>query len=230
MTMWQEARAVRDTRLQAGAKLAKGKIVDARDATALLEAVIRPGDRVCLEGDNQKQADLLASALAAVDPGKVHDLHMVQSGIVLAEHLDVFETRHRQAARLSPISGPQSARIATHAVRRQDRARRGPHLSRTVRPLFYRSDAACRADRRGQRRSRRQSLYRPQHRGHADRRRGDRLQGRHRHRPGQRGRRQGAARRHPGRSRALRRRGGQAVLRRAAVHARSRRRSPRPRS
>ena len=74
MTMWQEARAVRDARLQAGAKLAKGKIVDARDATALLEAVIRPGDRVCLEGDNQKQADLLARALAAVDVGKVHDL------------------------------------------------------------------------------------------------------------------------------------------------------------
>jgi len=27
---------------------------------ALLEAVIRSGDRVCLEGDNQKQADFLA--------------------------------------------------------------------------------------------------------------------------------------------------------------------------
>ena len=111
MTMWQEARAVRDTRLQAGAKLAKGKIVDARDATALLEAVIRPGDRVCLEGDNQKQADLLARALAAVDVGKVHDLHMVQSGVVLAEHLDVFESG--VAKRLDyAFSGPQSTRIA----------------------------------------------------------------------------------------------------------------------
>ena len=58
----------------------------------LLEAVLRPGDRVCLEGDNQKQADCLARGLAACDPGKVHDLHMVQSGIVLPEHLDVFET------------------------------------------------------------------------------------------------------------------------------------------
>ena len=59
----------------------------ARDAIALLEAVIRPGDRVCLEGDNQKQADLSAGALATVDGRHVHDLHMVQSGIVpTAEH------------------------------------------------------------------------------------------------------------------------------------------------
>ena len=34
-------------------------------ATALLEAVIRPGDRVCVEGDNQKQADFLGSASPA---------------------------------------------------------------------------------------------------------------------------------------------------------------------
>jgi malonate decarboxylase alpha subunit len=101
----------RDDRLRAGAKLAKGKIVQAADATALLEAVLRPGDRVCLEGDNQKQADLLAAALAAVDVAKVHDLHLVQSGVVLAEHLDVFEKG--VAKRLDfAYSGPQSTRIA----------------------------------------------------------------------------------------------------------------------
>jgi len=43
----------------------------------LLEAIIEPGDRVTIEGDNQKQADFLASALAKVDPARVHDLHMV---------------------------------------------------------------------------------------------------------------------------------------------------------
>lgn len=111
MTNWQKSRSARDARLQAGSKLAKGKIAQARDATALLEAVIRPGDRVCLEGDNQKQADLLARALAAVDVAKVHDLHMVQSGIVLPEHLDVFDTG--VAKRLDyAFSGPQSTRIA----------------------------------------------------------------------------------------------------------------------
>ncbi|HXU57747.1 MAG TPA: malonate decarboxylase subunit alpha, partial [Verrucomicrobiae bacterium] len=89
MSAWQQGRQARSARLESGAKLAKGKLVEARDATALLEALIRPGDRVCLEGDNQKQADLLASALLAVDLAKVHDLHMVQSGVVLPEHLDL---------------------------------------------------------------------------------------------------------------------------------------------
>ena len=111
MATWQKARAARAARLQAGATLAKGKIVQARDATALLEAVIRPGDRVSLEGDNQKQADLLAAALAAVDVAKVHDLHLVQSGVVLPEHLDVFDKG--VAKRLDyAYSGPQSTRIA----------------------------------------------------------------------------------------------------------------------
>jgi malonate decarboxylase alpha subunit len=43
--------------------------------------VIRSGDRVCLEGDNQKQADVLAAALANIDPAKVHDLHMIQYAV-----------------------------------------------------------------------------------------------------------------------------------------------------
>jgi hypothetical protein len=35
----------------------KYKLVEVRDVAPLLEAIIRPGDRVCLEGDNQKQAE-----------------------------------------------------------------------------------------------------------------------------------------------------------------------------
>src|SRR5271156_2322177 len=111
MAIWDKARRARDARLQAGARYAQGKCVEARDVQALLEAVIQPGDRVCLEGDNQKQADLLAAALAAADSGKLHDLHMVQSGVVLPEHLDVFE--RGIARRLDyAYSGPQSQRIA----------------------------------------------------------------------------------------------------------------------
>ena len=111
MKGWNNARRERDARLQAAAPYAQGKQVQARDVTALLEAVIRPGDRVCLEGDNQKQADLLAAALAGADSGKLHDLHMVQSGVVLPEHLDVFE--RGIARRLDyAYSGPQSQRIA----------------------------------------------------------------------------------------------------------------------
>jgi malonate decarboxylase alpha subunit len=111
MTTWQRQRQARDARIEAGARLAHGKIVEARDVTRLMEAVIRPGDRVCLEGDNQKQADLLSSALLAVDLAKVNDLHMVQSGVVLPEHLDLFD--RGVAKKLDyAYSGPQSARIA----------------------------------------------------------------------------------------------------------------------
>jgi malonate decarboxylase alpha subunit len=109
--MRDSGRRERDQRLLAGACHAEGKRVRREDATALLEAVIRPGDRVCLEGDNQKQADLLAVALATADVAKLHDLHLVQSGVVLPEHLDVFEKGI--AKRLDyAYSGPQSTRIA----------------------------------------------------------------------------------------------------------------------
>ena len=111
MTTWRHGREARDARVAAGAKLAKGKIVEARDATALLEAVTRRGDRVCLEGDNQKQADLLSAALLAVDLAKVSDLHMVQSGVVLPEHLDLFDRGVAKKLDFA-YSGPQSARIA----------------------------------------------------------------------------------------------------------------------
>jgi malonate decarboxylase alpha subunit len=111
MTDWNAQKTALAERLAAGRRHASGKMVALTDLQAFLEAVLRPGDRVCLEGDNQKQADLLARALAAVDVGKVHDLHMVQSGVVLPEHLDVFETGVAKRLDYS-YSGPQSARIA----------------------------------------------------------------------------------------------------------------------
>ena len=73
--------------------------------------MLEPGDRVCLEGNNQKQADFLAKALVQLDPQRVHDLHMVQSVLALPEHLDIFE--NGIAARLDfSFSGPQGARLA----------------------------------------------------------------------------------------------------------------------
>ena len=99
-------------RMAAAAKITGGKkIVDADKAVALLEAVIRPYDRVNIEGDNQKQADFLAKALCSVDPAKVHDLHMVQSVLTLPEHLDVFEKGIARKLDFS-FSGPQAGRIA----------------------------------------------------------------------------------------------------------------------
>jgi len=108
---WHKNRDVRDQRIEAGRKFSAGKMVDVQNVTRLLEAVIRKGDRVCLEGDNQKQADLLSAALLAVSTEMVSDLHMVQSGVVLPDHLDLFEKG--VATKLDyAYSGPQSARIA----------------------------------------------------------------------------------------------------------------------
>lgn len=75
----------------ASAYIQKGKVVAAEDTVNVLEAVIRPFDRVNIEGNNQKQADYLAEALAKCDTQRIHDLHMVQSAVPLPVHLDLFE-------------------------------------------------------------------------------------------------------------------------------------------
>jgi malonate decarboxylase alpha subunit len=81
------------------------RIVDA------LEALIRPGDRVALEGDNQKQADFLSRSLARVDPSNVSGIHLLISSISRPEHLTLFE---RGIARKVDFAyaGPQSLRVA----------------------------------------------------------------------------------------------------------------------
>lgn len=112
MRDWNLQGRNRDARLARAAGLTtEGKRVATANARALLEAVLEPGDRVCLEGNNQKQADFLARTLASVDPTRVNGLHMVQSVLALPEHLDVFE--RGIAAKLDfSFSGPQGARLA----------------------------------------------------------------------------------------------------------------------
>ncbi|MCP3442363.1 malonate decarboxylase subunit alpha [Bradyrhizobium sp. CCGUVB14] len=111
MSDWGMQKAALCERLAAGRLHAKGKVVPIPNLGAFLKAVVRSGDRVCLEGDNQKQADILASALASLEPADVHDLHMVQSGVVLPAHLDIFEKGIARRLDFS-YSGPQAARIA----------------------------------------------------------------------------------------------------------------------
>ena len=89
-----------------------GKRIAADAIGSLLEAVLEPGDRVCLEGNNQKQADFLAEALVQVNPERVHDLHMVQSVLALPEHVDIFDNGIATKLDFS-FSGPQSARLAS---------------------------------------------------------------------------------------------------------------------
>ena len=87
------------------------KIVEMGKAIELLEGVLEPFDRVAIEGDNQKQADFLARTLVKVDPGKIHDLHMVQSVIALPEHVEIFEKGIARKVDFS-YSGPQAARLS----------------------------------------------------------------------------------------------------------------------
>ena len=89
----------------------RGKVVEPSQAVALLNAVLEPGDRVCLEGNNQKQADFLARSLVQVDAQRVHELHMVQSVLALPEHLDLFENGVARRLDFS-FSGPQGTRLA----------------------------------------------------------------------------------------------------------------------
>ena len=81
------------------------KMVDA------MEAFLEPGDRVCIEGNNQKQADFLSRMLAQVDPGRVHSLHLLASVLSRPEHMDLFEKQIANRVDFS-FSGPQAVRLA----------------------------------------------------------------------------------------------------------------------
>lgn len=85
--------------------LPRERIVDA------LEALIRPGDRVALEGNNQKQADFLSRSLARVDPEIVNGIHLLISSISRPEHLTLFERGIARKVDFS-FAGPQSLRVA----------------------------------------------------------------------------------------------------------------------
>ncbi|WP_334191023.1 malonate decarboxylase subunit alpha [Noviherbaspirillum sp.] len=113
--IWNQQQANRSVRLErvrrALGEALSGKACPAGRIGDLLHAVLEPGDRVCIEGNNQKQADFLARALAGLDPARISGLHMLQSVIALPEHLDVFE--RGIASRLDfSFSGPQAARLA----------------------------------------------------------------------------------------------------------------------
>ena len=61
--IWDHERQRRNHKLERAASVLgaslRDKAVPADLAVQLLEAVLEPGDRVCLEGNNQKQADFL---------------------------------------------------------------------------------------------------------------------------------------------------------------------------
>src|SRR6201988_4416866 len=89
----------------AGPILPKGKIIEA------LETLIFSGDRIVLEGDNQKQADFLSRSLVKIDPEKLHDLHLIISSISRPEHLTLFERGIPKKVDFA-FAGPQSLRVS----------------------------------------------------------------------------------------------------------------------
>jgi malonate decarboxylase alpha subunit len=91
--------------------ISKGKVVEAKDIINVLEAVIRPFDRVNIEGNNQKQADFLAEALIKCNTQRIHDLHMVQSAVPLPVHLDMFEVGIAKKLDFA-YGGPMGGRVA----------------------------------------------------------------------------------------------------------------------
>lgn len=108
---WQSRKKAKAERISAGAKFAEGKVLEGGRIVEALEGIIRPGDLVALEGDNQKQADFLSRSLARVDAEKVSGLHMLISSVSRPEHLDLFE---RGIARKLDFAfaGPQALRTA----------------------------------------------------------------------------------------------------------------------
>lgn len=108
---WSKRRTEKHRRLALVAHLADGPVLRTADIVPALQALISSGDRVVLEGNNQKQADFLARSLVKIDPTKVSNLHLIMPSVSLPEHLDLFE---RGIARKLDFAfaGAQSLRIS----------------------------------------------------------------------------------------------------------------------
>jgi malonate decarboxylase alpha subunit len=108
---WTRRRDEKERRLTQVAAHLDGKRVRPGAIASVLHALLQPGDRVALEGNNQKQADFLSRALAQLDPQRVHDLHLLISSISRPEHLLLFERGIARRVDFS-FAGPQSQRVA----------------------------------------------------------------------------------------------------------------------
>jgi len=93
MTKWNTLKLNLVQRLERARTITNNKYVSPEDIVRLLELVIEPGDKICIEGNNQKHADFLSQSLAAVNNQIIYNLHIVQSNIALPAHLDIFEKK-----------------------------------------------------------------------------------------------------------------------------------------
>jgi malonate decarboxylase alpha subunit len=108
---WTTRRDEKKRRLQLISSWMSGPILPQKKLIQALESLIAPGDRIVLEGDNQKQADFLSRSLVQADPKKLHDLHLIISSISRPEHLTLFELGIAKKLDFA-YAGPQSLRVA----------------------------------------------------------------------------------------------------------------------
>src|ERR1700734_3642413 len=108
---WTTRRDEKQRRLRLVSSWMKGPLLPKEKLVESLEVLIAPGDRIVLEGDNQKQADFLSRSLVKVDPKKLHDLHLIISSISRPEHLTLFELGIAKKVDFA-FAGPQSLRVA----------------------------------------------------------------------------------------------------------------------
>src|ERR1700751_3731521 len=108
---WTTRRDEKKRRLESVRPWMKGPVLEQDKMVETLEAVIQSGDRIVMEGDNQKQADFLSRSLVKVDAKKIHDLHLIISSISRPEHLTLFELGIAKKVDFA-FAGPQSLRVA----------------------------------------------------------------------------------------------------------------------
>ncbi|STC94412.1 malonate decarboxylase subunit alpha [Chryseobacterium carnipullorum] len=109
--IWTTRRDEKARRIKSIAHLTQNAILNKENIIEAMEALIQPGDRVVLEGDNQKQASFLSESLLQVNASKVNNLHMIMSSVSRPEHLDIFEKGIAKKIDFS-FSGPQSLRVS----------------------------------------------------------------------------------------------------------------------
>ena len=108
---WTTRRDEKQRRLRLVSSWMKGPLLPRDKLVESLQLLIAPGDRIVLEGDNQKQADFLSRSLVRVDPKKLHDLHLIISSISRPEHLTLFELGIAKKVDFA-FAGTQSLRVS----------------------------------------------------------------------------------------------------------------------
>lgn len=108
---WKTRLKEKENRIESVKDITDGMFIPTDRIIETLEKLIKPEDRVVLEGNNQKQASFLSEALAETNPKVLHDLHMILSSISRPEHLDIFEKGIASKVDFA-YAGPQSLRMA----------------------------------------------------------------------------------------------------------------------